>query len=215
MDFKRSLIKDKDLYLFEVESGRALFRLLDLEEYSTIRYILQCYPRFKTELEDSIWEDCIIEHNFRDNVNYASSDTIDAGIITTLSQLILFLSCPKDIDTMNETLEYARASINDTREQAILVICEAFPSYLPEALEKMSWPTLVKRLAQAEQILKKDFNFTDAASQPTDDSARMFKNLEEMSNSPAIDYAAENKKLHKELHGNPSGNFNLHDIRGQ
>jgi hypothetical protein len=209
MDFDRVLKENRDLYLFQLDSGRIMFKLLDYESYKTIRYIMQAYPDLKFDLEDRVWDDCVLEHTFPYGKEY-----IPAGIATTTAQLILHLSCPSSIDSINTQLSQARVLLTDAREQAIITICEAFPSYLPEDLEKMTWSMLLRRLAQAEAILKRQFEFTAPASQPLDDSGKIFDRLKEYTEN-AVDFAKVNKELYKEEFGKPSGDFNLNNNRGR
>lgn len=170
---------------------------------------MQTYPEFKFDLEDRIWEDCVREHSFTNG-----KDFLPAGLITTTSQLILYLSCPQSTEDVNSQLEDARGLLNDAREQAIITICEAFPSYLPENLEKMTWAVLLRRLAQAEAILKREFEFKSPTSQPVDDSGRIFDRLKEYTDN-AVDFRKVNAELFDEEFGTPKGDFNLKSARGQ
>jgi len=147
------------------------------------------YPEFKFELEDRIWDDCVLEHTFSVN-----KELIEAGVITTISQLVLFYSAPHNVTDINIDLIESRELLNDAIEQAVITICEAFPSYLPETIEKLPWKTIVKRLAQAERILDKEFEFQDAASQDQDDSGKIFKDLEEFTNR-TFDFAKLNAEI--------------------
>lgn len=195
--------------MFETPDGRVMFHLMDYESYKAVRYVMQAYPNFKFDLEDRIWEDCVVEHTFD-----TGFDNIEAGIITTVSQLILHLSCPESVEVINNQLGEARALLGDAREQAIITICEAFPAYIPEQIEKLSWPMLMRRLAMAEAILKREFEFKDPASQHTDDSGKIFDMLEDYTNV-AVDFSKVNSELYKEDFGNPSGDFNLKNLRGE
>jgi hypothetical protein len=201
MDFDKVLKKHRDLYLFATDEGRVMFSLLDYESYKAVRYIMQAYPEFKFDLEDRVWDDCVVEHSFTNGKDY-----LDAGLITTTAQLILYLSCPQSIDSVNIQLEDARELLVDAREQAIITICEAFPSYLPETLEKMTWPILVRRLAQAEFILKREFEFQTPASHPADGSGRIFDRLQEYTDT-AVDFSKVNANLREEEFGAPAGDF--------
>ncbi len=209
MDFDKALKEHRDLYLLATDEGRVMFHLLDYESYKATRYIMQAYPEFKFDLEDRVWDDCVVEHSFLNG-----KDHLPAGLVTSLAQLILYLSCPQSTEAINFQLEDARSLLVDAREQAILTICQAFPSYLPETLEKMSWPVLIRRLAQAESILEREFEFKDAASQEEDDSGKIFDRLAEHT-AVAVDFEKVNRDIHKEEFGAPKGDFNLHNVRGQ
>jgi len=207
MRFNEALKEHRDLYLFVTTEGRAMFRLLDYESFQSLSYTMVAYPEFKFDIEDQVWDDCVLEHTFTHGKDY-----LPAGLVTTISQTILSLSCPKSIDDINFQLQDARETLGDAREQAILSICEAFPSYTPEVLEKLTWSTLMKRLAQSEVILKREMEFKNAASQHQDDSARIFERLEEFT---SVDFAGSNRQLSEDDQGKPTGDFNLRNIRGQ
>ena len=208
MELSKILQKHKDLYLFYVDTGRVLFRLLDYKTYKTSQHVLSGYPEFKFDIEDSIWDECVLEHTLPNG-----KDDLDAGLVTTVAQLILYLSCPQSIEGINEQLEDARNLLTDAREQAILTICEAFPSYLPETLEEMSWSMISRRLAQAEFILKREIGFETTTSQQPSDSDRIIERLEEYTDE-AVDFSRVNQELYSEEYGSPSGDFNLKNIRG-
>jgi len=208
MDLREYFEEHKNLYLLDFKEGRVLFRILVHNESAAVRYLMNSYPQFKFDLEDDIWEKCVLEHTFP-----VGHDFIDAGIVTTVAQAILSISQPASMDDANTVLANCRIQIQDAYEQAVLTICEAFPSYLPEDIEKMSWPTVLKRLAQAEHILKKDFAFKNGASQHQDDSARIFDRLDEYTNE-TLDIDKLNRDLHQEEYGSPVGDFNLKNIRG-
>lgn len=206
MDLDKALSEHRDLYLFVGSDGRAMFKLLDYETYRSISYIMLAYPEFKFDMEDKVWDECILEHTFTNGKDY-----LPAGLVTTISQLILYLSCPSDLEEFNAQLTDARGLVEDAREQAILTICEAFPSYTPEVLEKVTWNTLMRRLAQSEVILKRQFEFKDAASQHQDDSAKIFDRLNE---NISVDFSKSNRMLAEDDLGAPAGDFNLRNIRG-
>lgn len=189
MNFEDAIKQHKDVYLFDLSEGRVLFHLLDYDSYSSIRYVMKGYPEFKFDLEDRVWDKCVIDHTFS-----LHKEQLSAGIITTIAQLIIYLSAPHNTDEINRDLLHARDSLNDAMEQIIITICEAFPSYLPESIEKLPWATVIKRLAQAERILNKDFEFHDVTSQQQDDSGRIFKELDDLS-SNSLDFTKLNQEL--------------------
>lgn len=211
--FDELLVEHKDLYLFECEAGRVMFRLLPYNKYTHAKYIVQNYPTFRWSLEDDIWEECVIEHTFDCSVDY-----IYAGVITVVTQLILKLSCSSRTDEANYTLDIARNQLQDAAQQAIIFVCEAFPSYLPEDVEKMRWNDILKRLAQAEIILNKSFEFKSETSQEIDDSAKIFKELDEHYEnnidaviSQPVDFEADNSDFYMEEFSDPKGDFNINN----
>lgn len=126
-------------------------------------------------------------------------------------------------DEANYELDEARYSLADAVQRAIIFICEAFPSYVPENLEKMTWRDILKRLAQAEVILNKTFVFQDPASQPIDDSGKIFADLNQHSEDSIIDQVAasafdprkHNQEFSQEEWGSPKGDFDLRNHRGR
>lgn len=174
------------------------------------------YPEFRWSIEESLWDECVIEHTI---LSGADLEYLHAGLVSTIAQLILKYSCSTKAGQANEQLDDARMSLQDATQQAIIFICEAFPSYLPENLEQLTWNKLLKRLAQAEVILGKSFEFKDPASQQIDDSAKIFQDLnkftEDQIMNGAIDFAKENQELREAEYGAPSGDYNLHRTRGR
>lgn len=214
--FDDLLAENQDLYLFENEEGRAVFRLLPYNKYSAIKYILSVYPTFAPTIEEDIWQDCVVEHTF---LSGASTDNIKAGTVTVVANAILQQSCATNPDQANSELEEARAYLQDAVQQAIIFICEAFPSYLPENLEKLTWKKILKRLAQAELILNKNFQFQSVDSQPQDDGSKIMQELNKMSEetvvdkivNSAVDFNKDNQQFHSEEWGAPKGNFNIRE----
>ncbi len=103
------------------------------------------------ELEDEIWSRCVIESTF-------SEETLDemAGIVSTVINQILAISgYTQDsfIDLFENGMGNARQELStNIFDQMTIVICAAFP-YTPDELEKLPWPVILKRAAQAERIV--------------------------------------------------------------
>jgi hypothetical protein len=214
--FDDLLAENQDLYLFENEEGRAIFRLLPYNKYSAVKYILNAYPSFSTTIEEDIWQDCVVEHTF---LSGASTDNIKAGTVSAVATAIMRQSCATEPGQANQELEEAREYLQDSVQQAIIFICEAFPSYLPENLERLTWKKILKRLAQAELILNKNFQFQSVNSQPQDDSSKIMKELNKLSEdtvvdnivSSAVNFNEDNQQFHSEEWGAPKGNFNIRE----
>jgi hypothetical protein len=208
------------VFLFESAEGRVMFVLLEYGDYATYSYLLSVYdnPSMIAKVEDEIWEKCVVEHTLPQGF-----DNMKAGIVSSVSQAVLFLSCPKDPEGANQDLNFSRNSIQDALQQVIIFVCEAFPSYVPEDLENMPWSKIIKRVAQAEMILKKEFSFHPPNSQNKDDSDKIFNdlekfgsdNLDKLVKTPVIDFEKENRELLQQDLGDPKGDFNLHSLRQQ
>lgn len=153
--------KYTDVYLFDTGNGAALFRLLPLDKYRLAHRISQKFPALTAEVEDEVWEECVIEHSFE-----SSSENLDAGIVSTVSRIIFKLSCPSSMEEINRDIQEVRDNFNDVRDKMVIKICEAFPSYIPDDVEKLDWATLIKRVVQAEQILGTEFQASVAGEEP-------------------------------------------------
>lgn len=207
MDFDKALIEHGDLYLFTTTEGRASFRLLDYKTVKAFTHVMLSYPEFKCEIEDKVWDECVLEHTFSH-----PRDFLPAGLVTSIAQSIIYMSSTHSISDINKGMDEERITLSDAREQAILTICEAFPSYTPEMVEDMTWKKILKRLVQAEVLLKRELEFKSAASQQQDDSAKIFNRLNE---NVSVDFTKVNNELHSEEYGKPVGDFNLNSIRGR
>ena len=149
--------KFKNVYIYEspdIQGGRCLFSLLSLADYRVAERISQEFPMLIPDVEEDIWRNHVIEHSFGPNVS-----DLNAGIVTTVAQLIIKLSGPNGLDGLKEDIEKARNSLQDMRDQLVLKVCEAFPGYDPDQVEELDWPSLAKRVAQAEVILGRNIDF--------------------------------------------------------
>lgn len=100
-------------------------------------------------LENAIFEECVLDKHYISNMH----DGL-AGIVSTVVGLILAMSGPSpDANVFNETLDLARREVDTIESQLIMTICQAFPAYSPEDIQKLPWKTILVRAAQAERIL--------------------------------------------------------------
>lgn len=154
--------KNPQLYLYDSPEGRAVFRLLTLEEYRVAEKLSKECPATLPSIEEEVWDMCIVEQTFDPEM-----DRLNAGTVSTIAQVILFLSTPQDLKGVEAKMIEARAEANKTREMLILKVCEGFPSYTPEQVEKFDWPTLAMRVAQAEIMTGKPIEFNkDGGASP-------------------------------------------------
>jgi len=191
MNLYESFKENKDLYLFEFEDYKVLFRPLTWGDYRTFSSLLIKYPSLQTEIEEIIWEMCVLEHNCAVGIQY-----MDAGIVTSISQSIIFLSgCTfmdeDSLDQANQEFMTARESVNYIDNQIVLAICEAFPAYKPEDIKDLSWSDVLNRLALSETILKRSFEFKKK-NEVTDNSHEVFKMLDKMGSDTS------NEQLYRE-----------------
>ena len=145
---------NSQLFIYESPEGRAIFRLLTLEEYRVAEKLSRECPATLPSIEEEVWDMCIIEQTYDPEI-----DRLNAGIISTVAQLILRLSTAQDLSGVEREVVKARIEASKTREMLILKVCEGFPSYTPEQVEKFDWPTLAMRVAQSEMITGKIIDF--------------------------------------------------------
>lgn len=146
----------RHLYLFKTDRGSVLFKPLEYSKCRIAERICAEYPSISVQIEDNIWEECVVEHSFPHQLH-----EMDAGLPSTVVALILRISAPRSIESLQEDLEKARNGLTDIRDDIVAKICEAFPAYTPEVVEDMDWQTQIKRLAQAEKVLQADFSVSN------------------------------------------------------
>ena len=142
------------VYMYQSDEGRALFSLLSLKDYRVAEKISTEFSSLIPDVEEEIWDTCVIEHSFGSDIL-----KLKAGLVTTVAQVIIRLSAPNGLLDLEAGIEDARSQLNDIREQLVLKVCEAFPAYNPASVEDLDWPTLAKRVAQAEKILGATIEF--------------------------------------------------------
>jgi hypothetical protein len=181
MQLYESFKKYKELFLFEFEEYKFLFHTLNWGDYSSFSELLVKYPNLQTEIEDMVWEICVIEHNCP-----AGITEMDAGLVTSIAQSIFYHSgcsftSEETIGIAATELANARVGVNDVRNQIVLAICEAFPAYKPEDVQQLTWKEILNRLVLAETILQKEFNFIPKDKKIVkDDSSEVFRMLNDM-----------------------------------
>jgi len=183
MEIAEALSQYKDLYFYEHDNYSVIFRSLSWKDYKIFHYLFNVYPAIQADLEDQLWELCVVEHNYPSGIN-----GIDAGIVTNIARLIIYLSgrnlaSSSDIQLIQSDLESARNKRDSLEGQIKLAILEAFPSYKLEELDDLSWSKIVDLLACSEYLLKKEFQFNLTEDKPVDDSQRVFDMLNDYSHN--------------------------------
>lgn len=126
------------------------FTLLNWREYKALSELLSFgFPGIS--IEEIIWDRCVLDPALKDPATW---DKMNAGVIATVSSVILYLSGSSTLDDLNVKLSRHRDNILvDPIQQITMFICRAMPAYKPEDFEDMPWPKVLTRLAQAEKIL--------------------------------------------------------------
>lgn len=121
------------------------FRTLTYREY---REYNQYYQNeiFQSDVEEEIFIKCVLNNDLVENL-----DSLAAGWITLLAQIILSLSGPNN--DINEELKTARNIASNCDLYMASIICSVFNSYTIEDVFELDYPTILVRFTQAEQLL--------------------------------------------------------------
>ena len=137
--------------VFRVEfpdGKRIIFRLLNWKQFRVYYELLQKGTIPAAVLEDAIYRECALKH-----ADIEDMSETRAGVVSTVSMIIMMMSGPATQDLFNPTLELCRNQVDTLDSQILMIICRAFPAYKPEDVEAMPWSDVLMRLAQAERIL--------------------------------------------------------------
>ncbi len=177
----------RHLYLFKTDRGSVLFKPLEYNKCRIAERICNEYPALSVQIEDNIWDECVVEHSFPSQLH-----DMYAGIPSTVVRLILRMSTPSSIAKIEEDLDKAREDLIDIRDDIVAKICEAFPAYTPENVEEMDWQTQIKRLVQAEKVLKTDFTINGKPTSEYVGNTSGVRMKENESGEQFIDFKKEN-----------------------
>lgn len=125
------------------------FTLLNWREYKALSDILQCGVN-PINIEEIVWEKCVLDSQLTSPDVW---EKLNAGIVSTVASLILYLSGSQSIPDLNLKLAQQRVQAADVQEQIPMYIASVFPSYKLEDFDNMPFPQILLRFAQAEQIL--------------------------------------------------------------
>lgn len=182
--------KYKDLYLFNTGRGSVLFKPLSYSKCEDAKRICNSYPALAPIVEDSIWEECVVEHTLPGSI-----DTLNAGIVSTIVRLILGFSNPSSQAEIDEDISELREKSKNIREDVVIKICQAFPAYRPEDVEDMDWKTQLRRLVQAEKILNTEFSFVQSEGVSRNVPEDHKPQMKEVGGQQFIDFEKENQIL--------------------
>jgi len=130
------------------DGERIPFRLLTWEEFNIYWKLYTKGTIVSDVLEDELFRECVVDPDCIDRM-----PDMPAGVVPTVVSVIMQLSGPAEADNFNNSLDLQRQLVDTINSQVIMSICQAFPAYKPEDIEKMPWHTVLERLAQAERIL--------------------------------------------------------------
>lgn len=181
------------LYVTRFEWGGFIWRPLGYEEAVLYEGLFQTLPRAKAELEDEIFNECVIDHP----LPKGTFDDWQAGIVTTIAQLILFFSTIRSPKELLQRLEAARDDLkNDLFSQLFMKVVTAFPGYTVEQLRSLPLESFLEKVAMVEALTGEELKLQE-------------EQKPRIPHFHGIDFAAENQKLEKFETAPPEGDWNL------
>jgi hypothetical protein len=155
-----------EVFKTELEDGFVLWRVISWGEFKSLRSARETVgDKLDIDIEEAVYSKAVFFSSF-DRIPPSSlseeeqslfikmdRDNQDAGIVSTVVKAVLSASGVTKAERIFSQLEQARSLIGTIEDQMAVIICRAFPSYTPEDVEKMTWPTVLKRVSQAEMIL--------------------------------------------------------------
>jgi hypothetical protein len=189
MELLEALSQNIDLYQLDFSQGPVIFQLLPYDSYLGFKRIIINHPRMLTLVEEEIWRTCIVVDPFKTEDSSDYLDYLNAGIISTVAQVVLFLSEPKDFEDLLDQLNYAREQVASVFHlQAQAFICRAFPGINSKELLHLTIPELLIRISQAEYITGLSFDI---------------QSPEKQTRKKAVDFSAENLEHSQHFGINP------------
>ena len=197
MDVVKAFKEHRVLYVSQFEWGAFIWRPLTWDEASLYTQLFRMAPQAKAELEEEIFELCVIEHPLppEDFWNW------QAGIVTTVANQIIYFSRPVGPEDFLERLDAVRDVARQNAFNAMYAhIMRAFPSYKIEDLQVLPLEVLLERLAIAEIVLQEPLplHIKDQPKKPG-----------------VVDFETENRRMFEVDANPPAGDWNLHRRRSQ
>ena len=212
--FFREKTKAGITYRTDFGDGFVIWRVIPWERFKVYRETrLVLGASIDDEIELSVYEEALIfssydelppphlEASEKRRYTLASRECQPAGIISTIVKMVLHFSGATAPTQIFEHLNLQRSLVMNVEDQLVVAICKAFPAYTPEELEKLDWPTFLKRAAQAEAMLM-GYNLEVPFQQFT----------EEVAGPPAagkLDIERMIRESQKELGSDPDEEYNM------
>lgn len=164
LDYK--LESENGLFKTSFEDGYVVWKPLTWGRYKKYREAHALNGQaISLQLEETLFKECLIHSSYDETpppdlnqdeiVEWVEACRADmpAGVISTVTKLILNLSGATSGPAIIDQLDKHRSLIHNIEDQLVVAICQAFPAYRPEDIEALDWQTVLKRAAQAEIIL--------------------------------------------------------------
>jgi len=136
----------KRLFLIKIKDYDIVFRLLTWGDMKIIRSFLFHSIELQNSVLEDIFAECVIEHNIPD------LDNANAGILPTISNLIINLSSYKTPEDFINQMSNARDKSSTFEGQIESVLSKAF-IYNVRELDSMLVSEVLTELGKAERVL--------------------------------------------------------------
>ena len=198
-------LKYGDLYRYSSldEEVVVTYRLLTWKEYTSYVELLESDALPRSIVEEQIFSSCVLDKAYAANI-----DSLLAGDILTLVNLVLVQSGPQTEADVADKLEEKRSKLYSLNSQIISLICMAFPGFKPEEIFAMPWDKVAEILALAESALIK----SGRLEEPIQIGATATK---KKVRHQRIDTSRANKDLSDANLKPPPGDWNLDRMRSQ
>lgn len=198
-------LKYGDLYKYSSIGGQVsvVYRLLTWKEYTSYIELLESDAVPRSIIEEQIFYSCVLDEAYASNM-----DSLLAGDVLTLVNLILVQSGPQTEDDVADKLDEKRDMVYALNSQIRSIIPMAFPGYSPEDISSMSWDKVTETLALAESILIKN-GVLEGPIQFGSEKKRKKTQVQSVNTTQA------NKSLHADNFKPPPGDWNLDRMRSQ
>jgi hypothetical protein len=164
--------KWSNLYVITIGDNNYIFRLLTRGEFLSLSELSITDP---IGMDDFVYDKCVVYTDSEIPV-----DEMNAGIVTSLSELIAELSGFTSPDSLLSILAEKREMMELADSQMIVMLLQAFPNLDIETINEFDIEKLTYHLAIAEQILGVTLDIKKEKTPP---------------NSKTINFNKENKNI--------------------
>lgn len=154
--------KYKNLYMIKFpDNNHVIFRILTWSEFKAYRSLISIYGEtLVPSAQEDLFEYCMIDMSYRyyeeDGNRFIEYETIPAGVIEVVSNLIYRISGADSSDQFFVDLENSRYGAQVDTENRILSTVSVLTKLSPEQYENMYWPDILKIISQNELLLMND-----------------------------------------------------------
>ena len=184
----------KALFVTQFEWGVFIWRPLTWDEVGLYEKLFLLAPHAKSDLEDKIFNECVVEHP----LPVDDFDSWQAGIVTTVANQILKTSAATNPIEFLSRLEGIREVVNaNVLYKIYAMLMRVFPYKLHELIE-LPLESILELIAMMEGITGEPLKIEIEQEAPE---------------IGPVDFDAENIKLREVDSKRPEGDWNIHSQR--